>query len=84
MIHIFSSGINNIPLLHVFLQDEIQKHGQIQMHRFGKTPSVVNSNDLVVGWGHKKTSTKARAFASQHALPYLAVEDGFLRSIGLG
>lgn len=84
MIHIFSSGINNIPLLHVFLQDEIQMHGQIQLHRFGKTPSVVNSNDLVVGWGHKKTASKARAFASQHALPYLAIEDGFLRSIGLG
>lgn len=38
----------------------------------------------VVGWGHKPTADKARRYAAAHGLPYIAVEDGFLRSLGLG
>jgi capsular polysaccharide export protein len=38
----------------------------------------------VAGWGHKPTATRARAYAERHRLPYLAIEDGFLRSIGVG
>lgn len=38
----------------------------------------------VLGWGHKPTSDKARHFALQHNLPYIALEDGFLRSLHLG
>jgi capsular polysaccharide export protein len=38
----------------------------------------------VAGWGHKPTAAGARAYAQQHGLPYLALEDGFLRSVGLG
>ncbi|RLB54298.1 MAG: capsular polysaccharide biosynthesis protein, partial [Deltaproteobacteria bacterium] len=38
----------------------------------------------VAGWGHKPTADRARAFARRHQLPYLALEDGFLRSVGLG
>jgi len=38
----------------------------------------------VVGWGLKGKFQQAAAFAERHALPYLAIEDGFLRSIGLG
>lgn len=40
--------------------------------------------DAIAGWGRKRTSLRARHFARQHALPYLAIEDGFLRSVGLG
>lgn len=40
--------------------------------------------DAVAGWGHKPTAWPARLFAERHGLPYLALEDGFLRSIGLG
>ena len=39
---------------------------------------------FVVGWGHKSTSDKARLYALQHNLPYIALEDGFLRSLDLG
>ncbi|WP_407330954.1 capsular polysaccharide biosynthesis protein [Enterovibrio sp. 27052020O] len=39
---------------------------------------------VVIGWGHKKTSQKARVFAKNNSLNYLALEDGFIRSIGLG
>ena len=38
----------------------------------------------VAGWGHKPTAVKARRFAQQNKLPYVALEDGFLRSIRLG
>jgi capsular polysaccharide export protein len=39
--------------------------------------------DAVAGWGHKPTAARARAYARQHRLPYLALEDGFLRSVGI-
>ena len=39
---------------------------------------------LIAGWGHKPTADKARRYAAQHNLPYIALEDGFLRSLGLG
>ena len=44
-----------------------------------------NQNDIyVVGWGHKETANIARRYAAQHNLPYIALEDGFLRSLDLG
>ncbi len=38
----------------------------------------------VVGWGHKSTSKRAISYASKKRLPYVALEDGFIRSVGLG
>jgi capsular polysaccharide export protein len=38
----------------------------------------------VIGWGLKDNTQKARAFACRHDLPYLSLEDGFIRSVGLG
>ncbi|MBL0946872.1 capsular polysaccharide biosynthesis protein [Brevundimonas sp.] len=38
----------------------------------------------VLGWGRKGTSWIGRTWAARAGLPYLALEDGFLRSIGLG
>lgn len=40
--------------------------------------------DAVAGWGYRPTTIKARAYATKHLLPFIALEDGFLRSIGLG
>ena len=40
--------------------------------------------DAVAGWGYKSTAKRARAIAQHKDLPYIALEDGFLRSIGLG
>lgn len=40
-------------------------------------------SSAVVGWGHKATAAQARAYARQHALPYIALEDGFVRSLTL-
>lgn len=41
------------------------------------------STTCVVGWGHKSTAERARRHARKHALPYIALEDGFLRSLTL-
>lgn len=38
----------------------------------------------IVGWGLKENTKRARAFAERHDLPYLNLEDGFVRSSGLG
>lgn len=38
----------------------------------------------VIGWGRKGTSLVGRTWAEQTRVPYLALEDGFLRSVGLG
>lgn len=37
-----------------------------------------------VGWGNKPNTKKAREYALSHGLKYYALEDGFLRSVGLG
>lgn len=42
------------------------------------------SSSFVLGWGHKPTADKARRYAARHNLPYIALEDGFLRSLDLG
>lgn len=38
----------------------------------------------VAGWGNKATTAKARACAKRLGLPFIALEDGFVRSIGVG
>ena len=37
-----------------------------------------------MGWGLRPSTHKARAYAVRRKLPYIALEDGFLRSPGLG
>jgi capsular polysaccharide export protein len=39
--------------------------------------------DWVVGWGYKPSAGRAREYAKRHSLPYVRLEDGFLRSVGL-
>jgi capsular polysaccharide export protein len=40
--------------------------------------------DAVAGWGRKPTAKKARDVAAKRGIPYISLEDGFLRSYGLG
>lgn len=69
MIRVFSAGIRRIPHWEAFLAKE-------------QTQFV--DSEVVVGWGHKPTAAKARSYAKAKNLPYVALEDGFLRSLGLG
>ncbi|SOB60069.1 Capsule polysaccharide modification protein LipA [Pseudodesulfovibrio profundus] len=73
MIGCFSRGMRDIPFLDVFLDDQIDF-----------SPNGGKALNAIVGWGHKQTARKARQKAAEWNLPYLAVEDGFLRSVGLG
>lgn len=69
MIRVFSAGIRRIPHWEAFLEKE---HTQFA------------DSEVVVGWGHKPTAAKARSYAKVKHLPYVALEDGFLRSLDLG
>jgi capsular polysaccharide export protein len=71
---IFSGGIARIPLFATFLG------AQVQRLRSWHATSV----DVVAGWGLRPTTRKALAYADKHGLPYVALEDGFLRSFGTG
>jgi capsular polysaccharide export protein len=45
---------------------------------------VSGAADGVVGWGDKPLARIARRYAQLRRLPYWTLEDGFLRSVGLG
>lgn len=55
-----------------------------EVERVERRRSPSTDTDAVAGWGFKPTAKRARAIAAQKGLPYIALEDGFLRSIGLG
>ena len=69
MIRVFSAGIRRIPHWDAFLEKEQTQFAD---------------SEVVVGWGHKPTAAKARSYAKAKNLPYVALEDGFLRSLDLG
>ena len=68
-----SRGILRIPHLNAFLP-ECEKVTPYWRRQGGEF-------DAVIGWGHKTTAAPARALAQRKGLPYLALEDGFLRSV---
>lgn len=49
-----------------------------------KLKSLPYKNVELVGWGEKPSSTKAKILAIKHHISYLALEDGLLRSFGIG
>lgn len=76
MIGVLSSGIRRIPHLASFLGTNVA----------AVYPRLIFGNELtaIAGWGRRQTAARARAVAARHGLPFLALEDGFLRSVGLG
>lgn len=72
MLKILSSGVRSLPHLKSFLAEELAQFADpIQLQ-------------AVAGWGHKATADKARALAASAQVPYIALEDGMLRSLDLG
>ena len=51
-----------------------------------RTASDLARKDVhtLIGWGLRPSTTKPRAIASKHGLPFISLEDGFLRSFGTG
>ncbi|HEX9621266.1 MAG TPA: hypothetical protein VF989_14080 [Polyangiaceae bacterium] len=72
---VFVRSIAKLPGLKVLLGAE----------RVVVRPSAAEaaSLDAVIGWGHKPTARAAREYAERHGRPYVALEDGFLRSVGV-
>ncbi|GGW38231.1 capsular polysaccharide biosynthesis protein [Vreelandella hamiltonii] len=70
-----SSGIGKIATLSVLLSefDDV-----IPIRPFCSPPSTV------IGWGLKPTTRQSKRYAERKNLPHIALEDGFLRSLGLG
>ena len=42
------------------------------------------TNEICVGWGRKKSGIKAKVYAEKTNSRFLCLEDGFIRSLGLG
>ncbi|MED1604888.1 hypothetical protein P4U90_06075 [Cytobacillus kochii] len=73
-IGVLSKGIKSIPHIQSFIKGEIEYN-----------PTLNNEKlTYIAGWGRKQTAEKAIALAKKINVPYLALEDGFLRSVGLG
>jgi len=47
-------------------------------------PEHIEPSDKVLAWGARPSASLARKFAARHNLPVCFVEDGLLRSVGLG
>ncbi len=76
----FSQGIFRIPhLANLIGVDSVSKK-----RTFFPPPPSEDHQEIVIGWGLKANTNAARRYADAHHLPYLALEDGFLRSVGLG
>ncbi len=75
MIRIFSPGIRRLPYIETLLGTTVCR---------GSTRDTWESVDAVAGWGLRKAAQKAIRYARYRGLPYLALEDGFLRSLGPG
>lgn len=70
----FSKGIAGIPCLAPLVGDEVTL-----LPRWGSAPV-----DAIAGWGLRPSTRAARRHARRRGLPYVALEDGFIRSFGTG
>lgn len=65
-------GVLKVPFLDAFLPE----------YDLRRLPGA--EIEAVLGWGMKPSAAAGRRWAAKHDRPYVALEDGFLRSIGLG
>ncbi len=78
MVGIFSRRLFAQPAVHLLSTGRVRR--LYFWHRIGRARDV----RCVVGWGLRDASHVAQAYAARHGLPYVAKEDGFLRSFGTG
>jgi capsular polysaccharide export protein len=74
-IGILSRGILRIPHLASLVGEEVAWCPPLPVRRGLRA---------IAGWGLRPTAARARRYAERRGLPYLSLEDGFLRSHGLG
>jgi capsular polysaccharide export protein len=56
--------------------------GELQL--CGRAEALASLPDGVLAWGRKPSARRAEAWARERGLPLVRLEDGFLRSVGLG
>ena len=65
-------GVLKVPFLETFLTDcDLRRLPGAEI-------------EAVLGWGMKPTAAAGRRWAQKNGRPYVALEDGFLRSVGIG
>lgn len=75
MIGVFSKGILDIPCLTAFLDAPVVPCS---------TWRVPSSVSAIAGWGRRPSTVSARRQALKRGLPFISLEDGFLRSFAAG
>lgn len=80
---ILSQGVLDIPHLQAFLPFKVIDCAQITSLA---TSHLLKKHQVgaVAGWGRKPSAQHAMAIAQANRLPFITLEDGFLRSVGLG
>jgi capsular polysaccharide export protein len=74
MYGVFNHGLRKLPGLEEFLEGPVACC-------IWRAPTGISAT---AGWGNKASSRRAREVAAQRGVPFLRLEDGFLRSVGLG
>lgn len=72
---VLSKGAQTISTLPALLSDYRLLNGK---------PNDAKAADAVLAWGRKPSATLAKTVATKAGVPVITVEDGFLRSVGLG
>jgi capsular polysaccharide export protein len=83
-IGVFSRRLSQIPHLAAFLGSDRVVWLPPGLRAGWRARWPHGGLDAIAGWGHRPTADQARAWAARCGLPYLAVEDGFLRSLAPG
>ncbi|MFG5130826.1 capsular polysaccharide biosynthesis protein [Campylobacter lari] len=63
------------------LKENVKNFYKITLYYTCKT---IIKEDVLIGWGRKKSGLKAIELAKKHNAKFLLLEDGFLRSLNLG
>ena len=76
MLGIYSSGIWRIPFL-----DNLLPGNRVKLSTRAPIPEGVTA---VAVWGYRPSAQKPVELATEAGLPVIRLEDGFIRSLGLG
>jgi capsular polysaccharide export protein len=71
---VFNHGLRKLSTLEEFLGETIEPV-------YFNTPAGLTAT---LGWGRRKYARRARRVAQAKGIPFVCLEDGFLRSVGLG
>lgn len=74
MYGVFNHGLRSLPGLENFLGGPVARC-------FWRAPADLTAT---VGWGRRSYAKRARTVAAARSIPFLCLEDGFLRSVSLG